>query len=117
MRKVLFVDDEECIRDWMASLFRSHFGSEVELLTAENGKQALDIINSTSIDLILSDLRMPEMSGIELMAHLTTSRIHTPIIFITGYATPSVIKVMTKQSNMAMSPWRTGSRLFDTPYK
>ncbi len=73
---------------------RSQLRGEVETFQAENGKQALAVLQSAEIDLIISDLKMPEMDGVELLARLTTERLHTPVIFISGYPTSSIEKLL-----------------------
>ncbi|MGD2295443.1 MAG: sigma-54 dependent transcriptional regulator [Candidatus Aminicenantes bacterium] len=82
--RILVVDDEEIVReslcDWLESL-----GYDVE--TAESGKQALQIINNKKIKIMLTDLIMPGMDGIELMkkAKIITPTIST--VIITAHAT------------------------------
>ena len=61
--KVLIVDDEEEVRVILAHEFKRH-GCDV--LLAEDGQKALEIVKANRIDMILTDLRMPKMGGIEL---------------------------------------------------
>jgi DNA-binding NtrC family response regulator len=63
---VLFVDDELNNLE----LFRLHFGEEVPLLTAQSGEEALSVIEHADVGLVLTDERMPGMTGIELLARL-----------------------------------------------
>jgi two-component system, chemotaxis family, chemotaxis protein CheY len=92
MKKVLIVDDEDNIREWMTSVLSGHFQGSIEILTAKNGKKALDILSTVSIDLVFTDLRMPEIGGIELLAYLNSNKMRIPVIFITAYATPMIEK-------------------------
>ncbi|TGK13077.1 response regulator [Leptospira fletcheri] len=78
--KILFVDDEEVIRD----LFQEIFGGEYELTLAGTAEQALEITTAESFDLIITDIRLPRMNGIELITKLREKGVETPFIVITG---------------------------------
>ena len=80
--KVLFVDDEEHIVSTLRSLFRN----ACEVYTATSGAQALEIIQKNSIHVIVSDQRMPEMAGIELLREVKRLSPNTMRIMLTGYA-------------------------------
>jgi DNA-binding NtrC family response regulator len=82
MAKILIIDDERSIRNTLKDIleFEKH-----QITLAENGKQALDIVQSQVFDLIFSDIKMPEMDGIELLGHLIEREIEAPIIMISGH--------------------------------
>jgi DNA-binding NtrC family response regulator len=80
--RLLFVDDEERI----VSLLRMMFRSEYEVFTATSGREALEILAIQSIDVIVSDQRMPEMLGIELLAQVCRRSPATMRILLTGYS-------------------------------
>ena len=65
MYKVLIVDDEKIEREGIKFLLSSEEG-ERKLFEASNGKQALNILRSEKIDLLLTDVKMPHMDGLEL---------------------------------------------------
>lgn len=79
---LLIVDDNSDMRRYICSLLKQ----EYKLLEAENGKKAIDIIKNEHVDLIISDLLMPEMDGLELSkrvkANLETS--HIPFLILTA---------------------------------
>lgn len=79
---LLIVDDNSDMRRYIRSLLKQ----EYKLLEAENGKKAIEIIESEHVDLIISDLLMPEMDGLELSkrvkANLETS--HIPFLILTA---------------------------------
>ncbi|MGZ3772347.1 MAG: response regulator [Pseudobdellovibrionaceae bacterium] len=81
--KILIVDDEEDL----CKLFSLYFSLEgYNILTAQDGLTALDIIEKESPDLIVSDIRMPHCDGFCLMEALNSKMHHpTPVIFISGY--------------------------------
>lgn len=80
---VLLVDDEENI---LKSLRRTLRRSEVDIVTATSGRDALYIMENTEVDLIISDMRMPEMSGAEFLAEAARLYPNTIRILLTGYA-------------------------------
>jgi CheY-like chemotaxis protein len=65
--RILIVDDEAPIRDSLQEILESE-GFEVEL--AGDGLQALQILTDSEFDLVLSDIKMPRMDGMELLTHL-----------------------------------------------
>lgn len=79
---LLIVDDNSDMRRYIRSLLKQ----EYKLLEAENGKKAIEMIESEHVDLIISDLLMPEMDGLELSkrvkANLETS--HIPFLILTA---------------------------------
>lgn len=81
--KVLVVEDSVTVRKAVAFLIQK-LGYTV--ITAENGKEGLEIIRKQNIDLVLSDLYMPEMSGIELLQTIKEDQnlSHTPVIMLSG---------------------------------
>jgi CheY-like chemotaxis protein len=81
---ILVADDEVGLLD----IFRKWFEREGSLvLTAENGEQALAMLTSNHVDMVISDVRMPKMDGIELAKRLKKSARYFPkIIFISGFA-------------------------------
>lgn len=82
---ILIVDDELLIRDLLYDFF---VGQGWETSIADSGEKALEILESRSIDLVLSDIRMPGMDGLELTAEIQQSKPGLPVVLMTGY--PSV---------------------------
>ncbi|EMM88122.1 response regulator receiver domain protein [Leptospira santarosai str. 2000027870] len=78
--RILFLDDEEMIRD----LFREIFGIVHDLTLAGTAEEALEICKNNSFDLIITDVRLPKMSGIDFVSKLRDREINTPFIVITG---------------------------------
>jgi DNA-binding NtrC family response regulator len=80
--RLLFVDDEERI----INLLRMMFRAEYEVYTATSGQQALEIIATHRIDVLVSDQRMPGMTGIELLSEVRKRSPATMRILLTGYS-------------------------------
>jgi two-component system response regulator PilR (NtrC family) len=79
---ILIVDDEEIIRESLSFILQKE-GYRVK--DAPNGRVALDIVREESFDLILTDLEMPEMKGIELLEHVSALCPETLVVIITAY--------------------------------
>ena len=82
--RILIVDDEEEIRN----MLDRHFSlMDYTVETAGNGKEALDVLNNKRIDIVITDILMPEMNGIELLEYLHDDLPMVHAIVITGYVT------------------------------
>ncbi|MDM8552690.1 response regulator [Desulfobacterales bacterium HSG2] len=82
--KILIVDDEKDIRKFLDILL-SNEGFRVR--RASKGAEAMDIFKSEPFELVITDIRMPEMDGLELMKHLKASDENIEVIVLTGFAT------------------------------
>lgn len=89
MSKLLIVDDESDIREFARSFFKKR---GIEVLVASGGRQALDIISKEKPDLVLLDVRMEEMTGIEALRELRKASNSTKVIMVTGVEDEDVIK-------------------------
>ena len=80
--KILLVDDEQDLRD-VLEISLLDFGYTV--FTAENGKEALEIFKKENPIIVLTDIKMPEMGGIELLSKIKNHNPDTEVIIITGH--------------------------------
>jgi len=82
MAKILIIDDERSIRNTLKDIleFEKHHVS-----LAENGLKGLEAAQNEMFDLIFSDIKMPEMDGIELLTQLKEKDIEAPIVMISGH--------------------------------
>jgi DNA-binding NtrC family response regulator len=80
--RLLFVDDEQRVLNSMRIMFRRQF----DLYLASHGAEALDIVKSKDIDVIVADHRMPKMTGVEVLSKVRTMSPRTVRILLTGYA-------------------------------
>ena len=85
-RKILVVEDAEDLRDYIAK----ELGRSYKILTAGNGKEALGIIRSQKVDMVISDIMMPVMDGRELCRTIKndTDLSYLPVILLTAIAGP-----------------------------
>lgn len=84
MNTVLLVDDEANILSGLSIAFAQE---GYNVLTAENGKDAWKLLSNNLVDLVITDLRMPEMSGDELIKKISSSYPTLPVIVLTGHGT------------------------------
>jgi len=82
VRRVLVVDDEENLRLVLRTLLRRH-GYEVE--TAESGEDALGMVDSFGPDVVLTDVRMPKMGGLDLLTTLKAKGNEATVIVMSAY--------------------------------
>ena len=79
---VHIIDDDEGLRESLAFLLRS---TKLEVRSFDSAKAFLDVLPDTALGCVITDVRMPEMSGIELLRRLKELKIGVPVIVITGH--------------------------------
>ncbi|MDR1699233.1 MAG: sigma-54 dependent transcriptional regulator [Prevotellaceae bacterium] len=82
MAKILIIDDERSIRNTLKDIleFEKH---QIEL--AEHGMAGLEMVKTNQYDLIFSDIKMPEMDGIEVLSAIREMEVETPVVMISGH--------------------------------
>ncbi len=83
MHTILVVDDEPNYLVVLSELLRD---AGFEVFTAQSGKKALPIVLETDLDIVISDIKMPGMNGIELLENIKNLNRELPVILITAYA-------------------------------
>ncbi len=84
MKKVLIVDDEEDML-WMLQRNLDSGIPNIETFAAQSGNEALDILNNNEINLVITDINMPGMSGLELLTEVSSKWPDTKVIIMTAY--------------------------------
>ncbi len=84
MASLLIADDEKNILSGLQLAFEDE---GYEVLTAPNGKEAWDKLQKNIVDLVITDLRMPEMDGYELLKRISSAYPTLPVIVLTGHGT------------------------------
>jgi len=82
MSRILIIDDEKSIRNTLKEILE-YEKYEIEL--AEDGVKGLEVINSAQIDVVLCDIKMPKMDGIEVLSNIVTNQSDIPVIMISGH--------------------------------
>ena len=83
MVTILVVEDNEHTRLLTEARLKRYYN----VVTAENGSDALDIFYDRQIDLIVADIMMPEMDGYEMLKHLRDNKEEVPVLFLTAKST------------------------------
>ena len=83
--KLLVADDERTIRNGLLSLPWESIGIQ-QVYQAENGLTAKEILKEEKIDIIISDIKMPGLSGLELAEYIKECAMDTAVILLTGYS-------------------------------
>jgi two-component system NtrC family response regulator len=84
METILIVDDE---KNYLVVLSSFLSGEGYEPITADNAQQALDIVENTDLDLVLTDMKMPSMDGTELLKRIKGKSPDLPVVMMTAYGT------------------------------
>jgi twitching motility two-component system response regulator PilG len=94
-KSVLIVDDD---RDFLICVenFLKVYTDQIEVLIASNGRQALQILETRRVDLLVTDIKMPEMDGIELLSRMSLKNLDINVIVTTAFATRQNIERLNK---------------------
>ena len=98
--KILVADDSRVMRQIVIRTLRQAGYAGHDIVEAENGRQALELVHSESPDLVLSDWNMPEMTGIELLTRLRDTGCDVPFGFITSETSPVMRERATEAGAM-----------------
>lgn len=83
--RLLIVDDEDIIRRGLQMIDWNSIGV-TDVVVANDGTQARDLLQQSKIDVVVSDIRMPELNGLELANYVSTHARHTKIVLLTGFS-------------------------------
>ncbi|MEM8939244.1 MAG: sigma-54 dependent transcriptional regulator [Bacteroidota bacterium] len=94
MAKILIVDDEKSIRDALSDILSEE---NYEISTAQDGEDAWNKLESEKIDLVLCDIKMPKMDGMELLSKASEERLDIPFVMISAHGTIDTAVEATKK--------------------
>ncbi|MBN1961912.1 MAG: response regulator [Deltaproteobacteria bacterium] len=89
MHHILIVDDEERFVKNLESVLAGH-GEEFSISLAAHGRQAIELLKTRPVDLVITDIKMPVMDGFELLAYLNREHPHIPAIVMTAFGNSHV---------------------------
>ncbi len=95
MNTVLLVDDARSFLTSVKAGLKNYY-SQINVLTAFNGRQAVRILHSVKVDLVVTDLQMPEMDGFELISYMSRNYADVFVIAMTAFNTPELDKRLGK---------------------
>jgi DNA-binding NtrC family response regulator len=97
--KVLIVDDQPGMTETLADIL-ADAGCDVALAT--NGVQALEHVTEHTVDMVLMDVIMPGMNGVETLRALKQLSPHTPVVMMTGYQVTHLINEAMHEGSLAV---------------
>ena len=100
MYNLLIVDDEIEILEWLKELFLYDSNLEVEVYTASLAKQAIKLLDEVRVDVVLTDIKMPGMNGIELYKQIKENWPNAQVIFLTGYRDHETLYEIVKNNEV-----------------
>ena len=84
MTKILLIEDEEPIRRVLIRILTEE-SDNYEVIEAHDGKEGLILLEKQPFDLVLCDIKMPKMDGIEVLQNANNKNIGAPFIMLTGH--------------------------------
>ena len=102
MKRILLAEDENAMRAYLA---RALENAGYEVVAVDRGTAALPLLEEQSFDLLLSDIVMPEMDGIELAQRCAQISPATKVMFITGFAAVTLKASHETRANILSKPF------------
>jgi len=99
LKKVLIVDDEETLT-WSMAKSLSRDRDKYEVIIANNGREALGLLKKDKIDLVISDIRMPDINGLDLLVRIKMEHPQTKVIIMTAYGSTDVQKEANRRGSL-----------------
>jgi CheY-like chemotaxis protein len=96
--KVLVVDDEETLT-WSMTKTLAKDKEKYELVIANTGSEALNVLEKVPIDVVVTDIKMPDIDGLELLSIIRNQYPSTKVIIMTAYGSPEVHKEATRRGS------------------
>jgi len=92
--KILVVDDEAPVRDLLGDLFKKE---DCLPVSCESGEEALTILEKETFDVVLLDIKLPGISGLEVLKEIRQKYTNLPVVMITGFGFDEELIVKSKQ--------------------
>jgi two-component system chemotaxis response regulator CheB len=99
LKKVLIVDDEETLT-WSMARSLSKDKDKYEVIIANNGREALAQLEKNKIDLVITDIRMPDINGLDLLVKIKKGYPQTKVIIMTAYGSSDVQKEANQRGSL-----------------
>jgi CheY-like chemotaxis protein len=92
--KILIVDDEVAVRDLFSELFKKE---DCQSVACATGEETLEILRKETFDVVLLDIKLPGMSGLEVLKNIRDNYKNLPVVMITGFGYDEDLIAKTKQ--------------------
>ncbi|WP_419174262.1 response regulator [Desulfosediminicola sp.] len=100
-KTILIVDDEARLLESVHAGLKEH-EDRLEVITAQNGREAVEILKSIQVHLVVTDIKMPELDGFELLAHISGKYPSIPVIVMTAFNTPEIEQKLLESSRLKL---------------
>ncbi|MCD9022542.1 response regulator transcription factor [Cohnella silvisoli] len=101
MYRILIVDDEPIIANGIYDLLNQMTSSELDLYKCYSGDEALDILNRIRVDIVITDINMPGMDGLQLMEEINRIWPGCKVVFLTGYSSFDYVYTAIRYPNVS----------------
>jgi CheY-like chemotaxis protein len=92
--KILIVDDEVAVRDLFCELFKKE---DCQSIPCASGEESLELLKKETFDVVLLDIKLPGMSGLEVLKNIRDNYKNLPVVMITGFGYDEDLIAKTKQ--------------------
>ncbi len=99
MKRVLIVDDEETLT-WSMARSLSKDNEKFEVVIANNGREAIELLRRDKIDVVISDIRMPDINGLDLLVKIKKDYPQTSVVIMTAYGSPDIQKEAIRRGSI-----------------
>ncbi len=99
MYNLLIVDDEEYICDSLYEIFKNRKELDLDIYKAYSANEALELLNRIRFDIVMTDIHMPQMTGIQLFQEINQRWINSKVIFLTAHSKFENIYTVNKYNN------------------
>jgi DNA-binding response OmpR family regulator len=99
LKKVLIVDDEETLT-WSMAKSLSRDIDKYQVIVANSGREALNTLKANRVDLVISDIRMPDINGLDLLLKIKKDHPQTKVIIMTAYGSSDVQKEASRRGSL-----------------
>ena len=106
MSRVLVIDDDLIVRELISDMLEA---AGYEAVTAATAREALEVFMDEQIGLVVSDIVMPDLSGLELLEEMRLHRPSLPVVLVTGANTrDNLSEALTRGADGLVAPARSG---------
>lgn len=99
LKKVLIIDDEETLT-WSMAKSLSKDKDKYDVIIANNGREAFNLLKKNKIDLVISDIRMPDINGLDLLVKVKKEYPQTKVIIMTAYGSADVQREANQRGSL-----------------
>lgn len=97
IEKILVVDDDFLIRKWLCLLIQQSRKCHAEILQADNGQKALELLDKETVDLVITDIKMPLIDGVDLVRQIQKMEVPPQIAVLSAYDDYSYVRSTLKE--------------------